>query len=85
MVLRRTEQQRHGMTEISGSGTDANSISVRDSPGSDAIVGALDLDMIVQGEASSTAGFLHRTIREGRAGLVKRTDVRWLPFSHRLT
>ena len=57
----------------------AKGISVRDNPHSDTVVGTLDLDLIVQEEGPSTYLFLHITTREGRAGWVKRTDVRWIP------
>jgi hypothetical protein len=57
----------------------AKGVSVRDNPESDTIVGTLDSELIVQEEDPSTYLFLHITTREGRAGWVKRTDVRWIP------
>jgi hypothetical protein len=57
----------------------AKGVSVRDNPDSDTVVGTLDSELIVQEEDPSTYLFLHITTREGRAGWVKRTDVRWIP------
>ena len=57
----------------------AKGISVRDNPDDEAVVGTLDFEMIVQAEDPSTYSFLHITTREGQAGWVKRTDIRWLP------
>jgi hypothetical protein len=54
-------------------------VSVRDNPDSDTVVGTLDMELIVHEEDPSTYLFLHITTREGRAGWVKRTDVRWIP------
>jgi hypothetical protein len=54
-------------------------VSVRDKPNSDTVVGTLDLELIVHEEDPSTYLFLHITTREGLAGWVKRTDVRWIP------
>ena len=56
----------------------AKGVSVRDNPDSDTVVGTLDSELIVQEEDPSTYLFLHITTREGRAGWVKRTDVRWI-------
>ena len=56
-----------------------NGVSVRDNPDSDTVVGTLGLELIVHEEDPSTYVFLHITTREGRAGWVKRTDVRWIP------
>ena len=56
-----------------------NGVSVRDNPDSDTVVGTLDLELIVHEEDPSTYVFLHITIREGRVGWVKRTDIRWIP------
>ena len=57
----------------------AKGVSVRDNPDSDTVVGTLDSELIVQEEDPSTYLFLHIATREGRAGWVKRTDVRWIP------
>ena len=57
----------------------AKGIPIRDNPGDEAVVGTLDFEMIVQVEDPSTYSFLHITTREGQAGWVKRTDIRWLP------
>src|SRR6185295_314253 len=57
----------------------AKGISVRDNPDGDTVVDTLDLELIVQEEDPSTYLFLHSTTRDGRAGWVKRTDVRWIP------
>lgn len=55
-----------------------NSTVVRDHPGG-TMVGTLHSDLIVQEEDPSKSSFLRVTTQEGRAGWVKRSDVRWTP------
>ena len=57
----------------------AKGVSVQDNPESDIVVGTLNSKLIMQEEDPSTYLFLHITTRGGRAGWIKRTDVRWIP------
>ena len=51
---------------------------VRDHPGG-TMVGTLSSDLIVQKEDPSKNSFLRVTTQEGRAGWIKRSEVRWTP------
>lgn len=74
---------RHGDTGIHTSplvcfSPKQNSTAVHDHPGG-TMVGTLSSDLIVQPEDPSKNSFLRVTTQEGRAGWVKRSDVRWTP------
>jgi hypothetical protein len=84
-----TTRSRHSKVQGAGSGSTpvplvcfaprTRSISVQIDPDSSMAADTLDTELIVDVESPINTGYVHVETREGVAGWVKRSDLRWMP------